>query len=347
MQKITPINDFHFFLLKILKKIGVIFLLFLAFIILYIFRDLYSEFGINKEYRLKYIFHSPAEFSLKRLEHGEKKFNTFIFGSSRSIPLYACYIKHKIFNNDAKIKPFHFVNYCETLNGIYNKIVYLDKKNIRIKNAFILFDHTYTFTNKDENINNDYYLYNKISPWYQIKSHFLSFFYYSGKDLPKNLRILSGLTNYRDYKFSDTNTNDLFHNCSEIIKENKYDTLFFNNSSPVNNEENDLFERKNKKYTLNQQLSLSEIYKLNKIKSILKKHKSKYVVLFAPMYDQCKLNHHDQASINSIFGKQNIIDFSGKNKITENKKFYSSTAHYYPIVGKIMIDSIVKTQIFK
>jgi len=72
MRKITPINDFHFFLLKILKKIGVIFLLFLAIIILYIYRDLYSEFGINKEYRLKYIFHSPAEFSLKRLEHGEK-----------------------------------------------------------------------------------------------------------------------------------------------------------------------------------------------------------------------------------------------------------------------------------
>ena len=54
-------------------------------------------------------------------------------------------------------------------------------------------------------------------------------------------------------------------------------------------------------------------YKLLKeIYESLDKNKTSYKVIINPLYDQIKLNRKDLETLKSIFGPENVFDFSGK-----------------------------------
>jgi hypothetical protein len=313
-------------------------------VIIYIVKDPYCDFGWKDHYRFNQYFHIPGDMSVKRLENEKRNDNTFIFGSSRAVPLYACYVKYKIFNNSNNVKPFHFSTWSESIGGIYSKMNYLNQRGIVIKNCILLIDNKNTFLNHGKIKQNNHYLLTGKSKSYTIIDHFIHFFYYSGKRLPENIEILFGLKKKNDINFADLETNDLFHTCSLYNRKHVFDTTLFYKSIPINHEKPNFYPiNKQDKRTKNQ-IFINELTYLKKIKNIFIKNKTNYVILIAPMYNQKKFSVKDEKIINAIFDKR-VIDFSGVNSITQNIDNYSSISHYYPYIGKIMIDSLSKSNL--
>lgn len=334
--------EFKLFFRSILRKVGVFFIGFIVLIVFYISRDVYCDFGIDKKNEVKYYFNNISDFSVKKLERTKTKYNTFIFGSSRSIPLYACYIKHKVFNDNPKVLPFHFANWGERIGGICKKLEYLDRKNFQLNNLIILLDNNICFLqNGDVKQDESPIISNKT--WLQSAcNHFLFFFYYSGENLPKNMRVLLGFEEKIDLMFVDKQTNDLNHHCP---KKGGFDNLFFTPQNVINLRK-ELPKRSG--YAIKQPERINKIILgyLSRIKKILQKHTSNYAILFSPMYNQRTFGTRDDRILNEIF-KDHIIDFSGVNKITNSQNEYADITHYFPSIGKKMIDSLANTKIFQ
>ena len=83
-----------------------------------------------------------------------------------------------------------------------------------------------------------------------------------------------------------------------------------------------------------------EIALLNKIQSLFDKHHTNYKIVISPLYDQIPMEEEQLQLLYSIFGKENIFDFSGKNNLTEPISNYFESSHYKPNVAKIILDSI-------
>ncbi|MGN6616759.1 MAG: hypothetical protein ACTHJ5_06240 [Ilyomonas sp.] len=79
---------------------------------------------------------------------------------------------------------------------------------------------------------------------------------------------------------------------------------------------------------------------LRQIKAIFKAENTNYRIVISPGYDQLKFNSVDLQLLKKIFGAENVFDFSGKNKITENVYNFYEIYHYRPHVATYIMDSI-------
>lgn len=68
-----------------------------------------------------------------------------------------------------------------------------------------------------------------------------------------------------------------------------------------------------------------------------------YKIVVSPLYDQIKLNQQDKEQLDSIFGKNNVFDFSGINEFTKDSLNYYEASHYRPLVAKRLLE-IIYTQ---
>lgn len=77
--------------------------------------------------------------------------------------------------------------------------------------------------------------------------------------------------------------------------------------------------------------------RLKSIADILIMSNANYKVIISPGYDQLKLNENDFEKLCSIFGKNNMFVFSGKNDLTEDYHNFYDISHYRPhIAARIM-----------
>ena len=333
--------EFKLFIKRLLRKVGIVLASFFLLVGFFIYRDLYADFGINKDAIVKYNFHNISDFSIKKLSRSKIKYNTFIFGSSRSIPLYACYIKHRVFNDNNQIIPFHFANWGERIGGICKKLEYLDAKGYSLKKIFILLDNNICFNQNGDTKLDESHVISGI-PWLNgASNHFLYFFYYSGDKLPINLRILFGLARKSDYMFVDKLTNDLNHHCPKNLK---FESIF-HTSQHVINLRKELPKRIGFAVKQPDRINNNVLNYLKRIKKIIDKHRSNYVIIYSPMYNQRIFGSKDNQILYQFF-KGHIVDFSGVNKLTNSWNEYADIAHYYPSIGKKMIDSLANTNLF-
>src|SRR5688572_29734966 len=124
------------FILKNLVFFGILFLAALPPTLLYVNQDVYEDFGYHKNYSWKYNFQGLGDIATKKLLQSSLPYNSFIFGSSRSAELYACYLNKKIDNSFF----FHYSNWFETIGGIYAKLRLIDSLNYEIDNVVIYVD---------------------------------------------------------------------------------------------------------------------------------------------------------------------------------------------------------------
>ena len=329
---------------KLLKRLFIIsFPLLLAYSFLtylYFKRDPYFDFGTYKNYSWKYVYQSLGDLSTKKLLISKKKYNSFIFGSSRTAGLYACYLQKKIKNSIF----FHYANWSETIGGICAKMELLDSLGYKLDNIFIYIDDDYTFAYSGYcNAGFDHYLLTKENKYSYYFNHFKSFVF-PPYDIDK-IKILLGYQSNSDiipFKEYDLETNDL-HLCT--------DSLIINYGN-CNMEKSHikkidslkkcgfLYKRSVTQKYNEKQISLNEEQILRKIKALLDKHKSKYYIVITPLYDQFKLDTSDIQFLNKLFGK-NVYDFSGINNITNNEYNYPDRKHFLPYISKIIVDSIV------
>lgn len=70
-----------------------------------------------------------------------------------------------------------------------------------------------------------------------------------------------------------------------------------------------------------------------------------YKIVISPLYDQVKLNPADKSILDSIFGPENVYDFSGINQYTSDTLNYYEASHYRPHVAVQMLNEIYTKEV--
>jgi hypothetical protein len=83
-----------------------------------------------------------------------------------------------------------------------------------------------------------------------------------------------------------------------------------------------------------------QIYFLNQIIKVFVKHKTNYKIIISPPYDQEYFNKSDLEKLITIFGKEHVYDFSGKNEYTRHIENFYESFHYRPKVARDIMQKI-------
>ncbi|HMI64802.1 MAG TPA: hypothetical protein VK517_02130 [Cyclobacteriaceae bacterium] len=330
------------FILKNVVFLGILFMTALPPTLLYINRDVYEDFGYHKNYSWKYNFQGLGDIATKKLLQSPLPYNSFIFGSSRSAYLYACYLNKKIKNACF----FHYASWFENIGGIYAKLKLLDSLNYKIDNAVIYLDTDGVTFKDDGRISaTEHYLLTNQSPANYYFTHYKMFFSSFTMDKLKILlgMRVSGLV-FPNWE-SDLRTNDPRHICSERILNGYGNTEMdqaYRGKIDSLKRTGILFERSgfNQPRREKKQISVNEENILLKIRELFKKHGTNYYIVITPLYDQMQFDSSDMQILRTIFGNR-IYDFSGVNEITNNEYNYFDGIHFRPCISKQMIDSIL------
>jgi len=287
----------------------------------------YSHTHANRDYYSIEIFNK---------RYPQQKYNSFIFGSSRTLGYNPGSWKEYLGENASV---FMLDGYCENIYGIYHKMKYLDSLNVDIKNVLIILDVEGTLTDvkpskgflfmKHPLISGesmfDFQLEQFKAYMDNLNSALRYYLYYLGG--MKNEFIYSHLGNLR--ASVDSISNELrivvFDNQITENPEKFY-------SKPI------FYERSEHLQTSDCQIKEEQYRMLSTVAGILTKHQTNYKIIIGPDYAQKKYCEEDTNVLVNLFGKENVYDFSGKNKITESKYNYYEKSHYRPHVG----DSIMK-----
>lgn len=271
-----------------------------------------------------------------------QQYNSFVFGSSRTISVMAeDWMKY--IPKDSKV--FKYDAAGENIYGIYCKLRYLNSINdIAIDNCliFICRDAFHKEMNSSKHLNIKHPLISQES-WIQfhfthIKVYFtfkflLGFFYYkiTGKINSLNEDIIQINKTHLDISnnqiYVDGFENELSKGEDEYYKKN-------NNLFHIEEESLD----KKAKRIEKEGFSSETIYMLKEIKKILINHHTNYKIILSPTFDKIPFNKSALGTLNEIFPPDRIFNFTGTNWITENKYYWYENYHFRPFIG----DSILK-----
>jgi hypothetical protein len=269
------------------------------------------------------------------------KYDSFILGSSRTLA-YKTDSWRKHLSPNAS--PFKFDASAESLFGIYKKIKYIENLGDSLKNCLVILDTDCSFLS-DEDLKGHLYMKHPSvagTSWWKFYFEFLKvyldwdFFKRYNRYLitHKFTDAMYGYFEFRKIKF-DTITNDL-----HIVDQD----LEFQNDPKSYYEKriNNFYQRQDSIPQSNSQITPKQKLMLEDIMNVFGQHHSNYKIVISPLYNQIKFNNQDLALLNSIFSKENVFDFSGKNSITDNKYNYFETSHYRTNVGDSIMNVIYK-----
>ncbi len=266
-------------------------------------------------------------------------YNSFIFGSSISCATTSASWKKYLLPQSV---PFSYGSWSEQLIGIERKIKVLDSLQFPINNALIVIDASGTFKSIPylDPVKSDHYLISGESKFEYYKTDFRDW-------LRHPVILLSSL----DYS--------IFHKRRHYMKEfvdPQYgglssingdwrllsDKLIEADSVNYYNEcKHSFYKRPLQQQYANAMIDAKKKSELLEIFRIFQKNKTHYKLLISPLYDQIKLNPKDFAVLVSIFGSENIFDFSGINDITNNMYNYGHDVFHYRIrTGDLLLQKI-------
>ncbi|SMO92605.1 hypothetical protein SAMN06265379_11616 [Saccharicrinis carchari] len=260
-------------------------------------------------------------------------YNSFIFGNSRSI-FYQISEWKKHIGEDAIC--YHFDASGESLWALNKKVEFINKKENNIKNMLLVLDYA-TLTNVKPKSAHSYI----ISPALVNNSNIIEFhiafftafltpnFTYAYLDYKISNKMKPYIKKVLDdrQKNYDNKTNELrFDYFENLISKGKYYTperlsVFYDRDTTIQKFSEECIKE-------NQKIILKNIY------SITQKHNSKIKIIISPLYDQIKINKDDLKYLRALFGEENVFDFSGINRFTNNYKNYYEASHYRPHIAR-------------
>lgn len=331
-----------FFLRKLFLFITIGLIPIAALLILYILSDpfkvLYNYSGFSN-YRVtpntEYIsyetfkYHNPSE-----------HYNSFIFGSSRTKAFKTASWKKYLYSS---ARPFIFNASAESLNGIYQKINFLDRNHYPINNALIILCPDYLFYDAEHK---EGYLFIKnpaLNGESKLKYQFQFFKAFLNPVFLSSYIPYLATKQYRPYMHGyienrtvliDSITNEIiFKEAEEELKENP-DKYYADRKELF-------YERKGEKRDSVTYINQGNEAIFRKIRTILEKHHTNYKIVISPLYDEIKFNIKDQQILEKIFGIH-LYDFSGKNEFSESRFNFYESSHYRPNVGDKILEIIYK-----
>jgi len=327
---------------KFLRLVLLFLIPFILIIISVVWIDIFKVFGFQDYYSIQKVGLNREMITTTTFNHFREKeiFDSFIFGSSRS-QAYKC--KNWISYLDNNSKPFHFDASGDNIWGVTKKIEYIDELGDTIKNALVIIDRS-MLSSIDPRQGHLFISMPCVSKSSKAEYYFqfikasldpkflLAYIDYS---IFKTHRGYMGyLIRRNKYDHSVNNTNcDIWYGWD---KEIKMDSLGYYNKLI----DKGIFYKRPKSKISTCQVTPEEIAQLNSIKTIFNKHNTKYKIVVSPLYDQVPMEVEQLEILEQIFGKQNIYNYSGKNKFTEPIRNFYETSHYRPHVANEILKSV-------
>jgi hypothetical protein len=289
----------------------------------------YSNFHViaNREYI------STEKFLYNRSKH---PYNSFIFGSSRTLAFRASTWKTFLNQND---QLYCFDASAENIYGIYSKIRFLDSLHQGISNAMVLLDRERAFAPSIDSLGHFYIRHPLLSGGSKfafqcsffkayLQSRFLvSYYTYIWRNRYDS-SMKNCITEQSIIYDSINNEIDL----QEVEHKIKTDSAKFYSQAGKS-----LYDRKGESTDSIARIRGQYAAMLDTIHHIFERNGTNYKIIIGPAYDQVKFNKEDMDFLRQEF-KDRLYDFSGKNYFTEQKSHYYDFNHYRPCVG----DSILK-----
>jgi hypothetical protein len=267
--------------------------------------------------------------------------NSIIFGNSRSI-FYPIEVWESYLPEGSS--GFHFDAASETLYGIQGKLKYLQRIGATLDNALLVIDqdvlrycrpHSSHILMPAPKLN---YYENTIRFHY---SHVHAFFDSSFLLAYVNYLIIGDITVNESDKIK-------FFNSKKRAYDSRYNEIQLNEFEEemakgkyYTEARMNVFYTRERTETISKPVIMDEQEKmLEEIKNILYSFKCSYEIIISPLYNQKKMPNEDLSVLESIFGKDHIHDFSGKNSITENYLNYYEDSHYRPHIATQLMKDI-------
>ncbi len=272
----------------------------------------------------------------------EREYDSFIFGSSRGCGINTY---HWLKYLPEGSKQFLFQAWSETITGIDQKISYIDEYQGNLKNAIVLIDIPGSFSRnqlstralsiKDPRFSHQprwihqailfFDFIQKPSQWIRaVKEWVHPHRPYVGFDVVSNDWKKSN----RDLDLSCPPEKDSLGNLSRIAK-----AAFFKDY--VNNAEAALPGSKDL-------IDETLLPVLNHIHDVFQRQKTDYRIIITPgyCYQYPPISSRDLEILQSVFGEQNVFDFSGRLDITSDYNGFSDANHFGLNIGWKMIEEI-------
>jgi len=274
-------------------------------------------------------------YQARYLQSTKTKYNSFIFGSSRSKAFKTSEWK-KYIGNEAI--PYHMGVNDETLFGIERKISFLQQQGFKLDHVLIQLDHRILSLPKDHeaHIFREYYLVSgeTASSYYQryVKAYLKPSFLKEYLSYKRSFEIKEVSEFLWDPGFSfSQKTGDIYY--SRYDQEIKIDSLNYYKKLKL--------ETYLRNALVKEPLISGQTKELlESIAKILRTEKSRYKVLISPNFDQISLHANDVKELKAIFGKVNVRDFSGVNEITKALGNYYEHKHFKPYVATWVLNKI-------
>jgi arsenate reductase-like glutaredoxin family protein len=261
------------------------------------------------------------------LKNKEKyKYNSFIFGNSRSRSfLCTDWIKYI-----PGASPMHYDANAETLLGILSKMKLIDKKGGSLDYALLIidrsvlssaeFNHGPVFEPHPAESKSSMVKFQATYLQYYLSDFFFLKYneYYCTKKSKEYMHTML----YLDPLEYNPLTNDIYW--TVYTNEMKKDPSAYVKKHHI------VYAPRDTLKTLISEKCLQEpqIRLLSGIKEIFNKKQTKYKIMISPLYDQKYISPEDIVILDSIFGKENVYDFSGKNQYTRDIENYFESSHY-------------------
>lgn len=262
-------------------------------------------------------------------------YNSFILGNSRSIFFQISDWKQHL---PADALCYHFDASGESLWALNKKVEFIDKQGNDIENMLLILDYSILVQDKPKpghiwiispplvNNSNIFEFHRTFFMAFITPRFFYAFFDYKISNKIKPYMQEGFLLDDRQRTY-DYKTNELrFDYFEDLISRNKYYTpkrlsVFYKRDTTIQS------------YSP-PSISENQMYMLENIYSILQKHKTDAKVVISPLYNQKKLNSADLNYLQALFGENNVFDFSGINRFTNNYENYYESSHYRPHIAK-------------
>lgn len=267
-------------------------------------------------------------------------YNSFIFGNSRSRYYQVVDWKKHL---DSTAVCYHMDASNETLEGIYLKLKYVSERAL-INNCLLVLDTYILSETKTRRDNLIFFPAPQTTPerdnlkfWITGFKSFVSpkFFYAYTKMLlfgqvskeAAEEGVLDVAIRHYDYRWNETTWPEKE---KSIVQGTYYQGKVMH-----------YFKERPDTLTYAQQCIFEEQEGLLKdIADILLASGVNYKIIISPGYDQLKLSIEDYIIMCSIFGSDNVFDFSGENELTEDYNNYYDISHYRPFVAAKIMDSV-------
>ena len=333
---------------KIILFFSKLYLLSVPIFVLIVFYFITDPFKVVYKYQSYYESGKPSTVILNRdyvctetflKNNPVYHYDAFIFGNSRSL-FWQVEDWEQYIHTD---RCYHYDASGESLYGIYKKINLLSYRKVPINHAIIILDDE-TLKNVKNSKGHLLVKHPLLSgqSWLSFQSEYLKTFF-SGKFLPA----------YIDYKLSHKikpyMTEDYILDNRPMdydLKHNEIKFAYFekiiseNRSSYYSPRIKIFYARDLDQKVSNEVINATQKKMLISIGKILQQNHTSFRIVVNPLYDQMKFNPIDLTFLETVFGKDNVFDFSGIIWITNDKYNYYEESHYRPHISRYLLSVI-------